>query len=135
MAIERKHKGGGKRIDVVGDYRVKIVKTSSGMSKGGKPMLTVTFETDDEKQINGYYCRHLTFHMAALKDLKVACGLKDDAAADMLVGLRCGIAVGEQAPAEDGTIFMQVEGYDKESAVPGAPGEVSPKPSDMEVPF
>lgn len=135
MAIERNHKGFDSkgRIDKAGEYVVTIEKLETGHSKSGKEMLTITFVTDDEKRIKGYYVRTLEWHMKALNDLKVACGLDPKLPSQNLFKKRCGIAVGEQSPTEDGKIFMQIEGYGKETDVEGhmaTPGGYSD-----EVPF
>jgi hypothetical protein len=114
MAIARTFRGAAGQIDRAGEYRVTVEKMEVGKSKSGKPMLTLTFCTDEERRIKGYYVQSLVFHMKALDELKLACGLLATAPADQLVGKRCGIAVGEQPPTQDGKVFMQIEGYGKE---------------------
>lgn len=136
MAIARNHKAGGSgagRIDKPGEYVVSVEKTEVGKSKSGKAMLTVTFVTDDDRRIRGYYVRDLDFHMKALADCKVALGLKADTSSDQMVGKRCGIAVGEQAPNEEGRIFMTIEGYGKEADVDGYAPAI--KDASDEIPF
>lgn len=122
MAIQRNHKGNGGsagRIDKPGEYAVTVEKVDIGKSKSGKDMLTVTFTTDDDKSIRGYYVRSLDWHMEALKDLKSCCGLKPEVGIESLINKRCGLAVGEQTPNAEGKIFMTIEGYGKESDVAG----------------
>lgn len=137
MSIERKHTGhASNRIDMAGEYRVTVQKTEVKPTKnGGKRMLVVTFVTDDEKEINGYYVQTLKWHIEALSDLKIACGLSAKSSTDLLMGKRLGIAVGEQTPQEDGRIFMQVEGYGKESDVDGFVEKLPFEKNDDEVPF
>lgn len=125
MAIERKHKATGGNINAPGEYVVTITDVKSTMSKKEKPMCVVTFETADEKKINGYYVRDLKFHMVALKDLKLACGLKETDSAMDLVGKKCGIAVGEGKADEHGKHFMSIEGYGTVDQVEQAKGEAS----------
>lgn len=134
MTIVRTYKAQGSvgRIDKPGEYKVTVEKTEAGPSKSGKKMLTITFVTDDEKRIKGYYVRALEWHMKALADCKIALGLKGDSPAELMVGKRCGIAVGAQAPTEDGRTFMQIEGYGKEADVEGHVHDTS---SFDDVPF
>lgn len=133
MAIARNHKGFGNRIDKPGEYVVTVEKVDIGKSKKGDAMLTVTFVTAEDKQIQGYYVKSKIWAMKALAECKVALGLKEDSAAENMVGKKCGIAVGEGNVREDGSHFMQIEGYGKESEVEGhmdTPGGFSD-----EVPF
>lgn len=102
---------GGKRISEPGEYLVKIHKTETGLSKKGKPMLTVTFETPDEKEIKGYFVKTIKFHMHNLKVLKIACGLKEADSADELLGKECGVLVEAQEPNEQGLVFMSIVGF------------------------
>ncbi len=133
MAIQRNNNtGSGGRIDKPGDYAVTVEKTETGKSKSGKSMLTVTFITDDEKRIRGYYCKGVDFHMKALSDLKIALGLKADSPAENMIDKRCGIAVDEQAPGEDGKVWMTISGYGKESEVDG---HTPPKEEEETIPF
>lgn len=120
MAIERKHKGGGAnsgRIDKIGDYIVTVEEAKTGLSSKKDKMLTITFVTDDEKRIRGYYVGKHKFMMDALADLKASCGLKATDHHDGLIGKKLGIAVGAQDPTEDGKVFMQIEGYGKVTEV------------------
>lgn len=142
MAIERKHKGTGNNITQPGEYLVTVIEVKTMMSKKDKPMCVVTFETAEEQKINGYYVRDLKFHMAALNDLKVACGLAQGLPADALVGRKCGIAVGNGKARDDGSHFMSIEGYGKPEQVEQSKGEASfgtygstAHLQDMEVPF
>lgn len=129
MAIPRNHRISG-YIDEVGEYRVKVEQMLEGLSSKNKKMLTVTFVTDDEKRIKGFYVKELKFHMSALKDLKLACGLTEKDPASSLLGKRCGIAVGQQKPNDDGRVFMTIEGYGPEKDAPAADG----LPNDIKEP-
>lgn len=119
MPISRNAGNGGSYINSPGEYKVKITQAASGMSKSGKPMLTVTFQTADEKSIRGYFCKPIAFHMKSLEALKLACGLKKDSPADEMIGKDCGIAVELQAPTESGTTFAHIVGYGMASDVTG----------------
>lgn len=125
MAIERKHKATGGSITQPGEYVVTITDVKSTMSKKEKPMCVVVFEAQDEKKINGYYVKDIKFHMAALKDLKLACGMKETDSAMDLVGKKCGIAVGEGKVREDGSHFMSIEGYGTVAQVETAKADAS----------
>lgn len=138
MAIPRKHKMGGS-ISAPGEYRVTVEKMEEGISKKSqKRMLTVFFVTRDEKRIKGFYVAGLKWHMDALADLKIACGLTAADVAGKLIGKELGIAVGEQEPNAEGRVFMQIEGYGKATEVGGSgmteSDFASPLPDDG-VPF
>ncbi len=117
MPITRKQYGqGSKNINAPGEYVVTVIETKMTMTKAkedkpARPMRIVVLETPQGQKINGYYVGELAFHMEALKDLKVACGLKPDSNSDDLVGERCGIAVEAQLPGPDGKVFMTIAGY------------------------
>ena len=121
MAITRSIGSFGNRITAAGEYVVEVIRTESGKSKKGKPMLTVTFSTSDEKEIRAWFVKELPFHMSSLVNLKIACGLKPEVSADELVGKSCGIAVDQKEPDEQGRIFFHVTGYGKVSDVENAP--------------
>lgn len=111
MAIQRNAGGGGNVISENGEYHVKVTEIKTGLSKSGKQMLTVTFQTPDEKQIRGYYVGALAFHMKDLENLKLAAGLDVKAPAGQLVGRECGILVEMGAPDEVGRRFASIVGY------------------------
>lgn len=118
MGIARNAANFGNRIDAPGEYKVRVKKMETRLTKESqKPMLVVTFETDDEKVIDGFYVKDLKFHMVNLKELKLACGLKADASHELLLGKELGILVDRQKPQDDGTVFMQIAGYGKASDV------------------
>lgn len=121
MAIESKFKGGGNFIKTPGEYVVEVTEANAKKSKAGKDMLQVTFQTFEQEKIAGFYVRSLTFHMAALVELKKACGLDGNAPAEMLIGKSCGILVEAQEPDEMGRTRMQITGYGPASAVSSAP--------------
>ena len=125
--------GAGNRLKDPGEYRVKITETKVGMSKKGKPMLTVTFETHDEKQICGYFVKELAFHMHFLGELKLASGLTEKDSAENLVGKEVGILVEAQEPNEKGFVFMSIVGYGKSSEVDS--GDAHFALSDTNIPF
>ncbi len=128
MAIQRNAATGqGNSIREPGEYRVKVAELTTGLSKAGKAMLTVTFQTADERKIRAYFVRELAFHMKALAEVKVAAGLKADAAAENLMGREIGILVeaGEPNP-ENGRVFMQIVGYGPASEVAQAQNEMPP---------
>ncbi len=139
MAIQKNAgQGSGRYIREAGEYRAKIAEIKTGLSKKGKPMLTVLFETPDEKSISGYFVKTLDFHMKALAALKVACGLKATDVADNLVGKECGIAVEGQEPTDDGKVFFQITGYGPVSDLSGAAakqGESKPADDADYIPF
>lgn len=136
MAIQRNAGGQGNFVKEPGEYQVRIKETKMGESKTGKPMLTVVFQTHDEKLIAGYFVRELNFHMAALAHLKTACGLNPDKdGSDLLVGKECGILVEAQEPNEQGRTFMSIVGYGaKADAKNGATG-FAPTAGEDRVPF
>lgn len=111
MAIARNANDGGNFIKEPGEYKVFVREITTGMSKSNKPMLTVTFHTSDEKAIRAYFVKELAFHMKALEQLKIACGIKVTESAENLVGKECGILVEAQNPDANGRVFMQINGY------------------------
>lgn len=136
MAIERNAGSSGSFINAPGEYLVKVTETKTGMSKAGKPMLTVTFETDTECSIKSYFVKTLAFHMKALEQLKLACGIKMNEPADNLIGLYCGILVEANEPTDTGKVFMGIVGYGKGTDVNlGAKPSVINNKADDEVPF
>lgn len=132
MGIQRNAGGGGNFISDPGEYVVRIGETKTGLSKGGKPMLTVSFVTRDERQIRSYFVKDLNFHMSALKELKKASGLPEGEPAEKLIGREVGILVEPQAPDAQGRVFMQIVGYGTKGDVQG--GETGFAQTD-EVPF
>ncbi len=110
MAISKTFIGSTK-VMLPGEHIVTIVDVNVGKSKKGQPMLTITFENDDGQKIRGYYVKGLDFHQTQLQALKTACGLKGETASDELLALKCGIAVDQNEPTEDGKIFMRIVGY------------------------
>jgi hypothetical protein len=135
MAIERNAASeGGNYIKDPGEYRVKVIETKTGMSKSGKPMLTVKFQASDEREIAGYFVKTLKFHMKSLETLKIACGLKITDSAENLVGRECGILVEAQEPTADGKVFMTIAGYGPAASVNPSAGGPSNHEHD-EVPF
>lgn len=135
MAIAKNAGGGGNFIKEAGEYKVKVLEIKTGLSKKGKPMLTVAFETTEEKKIAGYYVKDLTMHMQALAALKVACGLKVTDSADNLVGKECGILVEMQEPDADGRTFASICGYGKASQVEHLAPTTMKSDADDQVPF
>lgn len=129
MAIQRKQYGGQQSNNITepGEYVVKIIDKKLTMSKAkvdkdGKekpprPMVVLTFETATGAKINGYYVKELAFHMEALKDCMVACGLPSSGDTDELLQKKCGIAVEKQKPGPDGRSFMSITGYGRASDV------------------
>jgi hypothetical protein len=136
MAIKR-NAAPSSFIKTAGEYRVKVIETKMGMSKTNKPMLTVTFQTADEKSISGYFVQGLDFHRHVMKELKLAAGLKVEDHHENLVGKEVGIAVELQEPDANGRTFAQITGYGPASEVAGfAGGEAGgAKKFDDEVPF
>jgi hypothetical protein len=132
MPIQRNAGGGGNYISDPGEYVVRIAETKTGLSKGGKPMLTVEFHTRDERQIRSYFVKELAFHMKALAELKAAAGVPATEPAEKLVGREVGVLVEPQAPDSQGRVFMQIVGYGPKADVQGASGFA---PSTDEVPF
>lgn len=130
MAIER-NAGGSKFIKDAGEYKVKVKALSIAQNKKDKPMLTVTFQTDDERTIAGYFVKDLPFHKHTLKTLKTACGLTPDDSENDLIGKECGILVEPQEPTPDGKVFMSISGYGPAKKIEFTP----PKPATDEVPF
>jgi hypothetical protein len=105
-----------------GEYVVRVSEVKKGTSRAGAPMLTVTFETRDGRQINAYFVATLIFHMKTLDLLKAACGLDPSEAgfrAEMLVGRDLGILVEPKEPDERGRVFMQITGFGKAEEVSG----------------
>lgn len=118
MSIPRNAGGQGNFVKEPGEYVVRVKECRMGESKSHKPMLTVVFQTVDEKLINGYFVQNLNFHISALRKLKEACGLSPNTdASDKLVGKTCGILVEAQEPDVNGRTFMSICGYDKASEV------------------
>lgn len=112
MAIQRNAvTSGGKRISEPGEYRVHITELKTKASKKGDPMLVVTFQTEDEKEICGYFVKKYAFQMKALAALKQACGLKDTDSADKLIAKECGLLVESGETNEKGHTFMEIVGY------------------------
>lgn len=127
MAIARNYRQAG-LIDAPGEYKVSVEKVEVVTSSKGKRMLKITFITADERRIRGFYVAGLKWHMDALRDLNIACGLKPDDVSTKLMGLSCGIAVGEGKVSDSGHAFMQIEGYGKASDVSNSP---PPSPADF----
>lgn len=110
MGIQRNAGGGGSQVDP-GEYVVTVHELKQGNSKAGKPMLTITFQTQDERTIKGYYVKSVQFHMHNLGLLKEAAGLRKEDPADRLHGRQVGILVENQPPGEDGRVWTQIAGY------------------------
>ena len=124
MAIQKNSAGGGNNIREAGEYVVEVSKLETGKSKKGKQMLTVVFETHDERKINAYFVKEILFHMAHLTNLKLAAGLKPESSAEELLGRRVGILVEMREPDEQGRVFSQIVGYGPAKDVtPREPGE------------
>lgn len=138
MPIQRNVANGGNSIKHPGEYRVRVVKLETGMSKSQKPMLTVTFQTLDEMQLKGYFCKGLAWHMKNLAVLKECAGLKPDSPAENLHGLEVGILVEPREPDEQGRVFMDIAGFGKAhevGAVEGGGDFAGRQPGDDSVPF
>lgn len=136
MAIARNAGGLGKYIKEDGEYAVRVKETKAGLAKSGKRMLTVIFQAHDEKEIAGYFVQELGFHMKALEELKLACGLKITDAHDHLVGKECGILVEMGDPDDKGRAFASIVGYGKISDLGGGGDPVAapvPAPTDNNV--
>lgn len=142
MGIER-NAGGGSFIKHPGEYRVRVTLLTEGLSKKGQPMLTVTFQTENEETIKGYFVKTLGFHMKNLKELKKACGVSETTPAAELLNRECGILVEADEPdPETSRVFLSISGYGPASAVSesgfaqgdvgGMVGQVA---KSMEVPF
>lgn len=126
MAIQKIEGNFGSFISEPGEYLVEVNSSKAGKSKKGKAMLTVEFESEDGKTIAGYFVKELAFHMKALEQLKLACGLKVTDSADELIGKKCGILVEPQPPnPETGKVFMSIVGY-------GKAADVAPNPKGQE---
>lgn len=133
MPIERNAGGGGNFISDPGEYVVRVAETKTGLSKSNKPMLTVTFQTRDERQIRSYFVKELVYHMKSLELLKLAAGLLATDPAEKLVNREVGILVEPQAPTANGLVFMQIVGYGPAKDVNGDTGFA--QSSNDEVPF
>lgn len=136
MAIKeeiRGNKTSTRYIKNPGEYKVKISSVSFGHSKAGKPMFTITFQNDWDDCVKGYYLPDNKWHAKSLSNIKIACGLSEDAPTEQLNGKRLGILVKAQEPNEKGRVFMQVVGYAPESSV----DEFISQPEDRseEIPF
>lgn len=114
--IQRNAAPGSGYIREPGEYVVEVVSATEGQSKGGKPMLTVTFRTSDGKEISSRFVKGVEFHVEALGHLKSSAGVAGQTAA-ALVGKKVGILVEPQEPTPDGKTYMQVAGYGKASDV------------------
>lgn len=138
MAIQKNAKGtGGSFIKEAGDYLVHIVKTTMKLSKAKDPMVVVTFETEDEKMIDGYFVGKHAFHQHNMRVLKEACGLKETDKYDQLVGKKCGISVELQDPDQlTGRVFAQIVGYGPLSDLGGGKAAIDernpPPPTDFD---
>lgn len=122
MPIARNAGGGGKFVSEAGEYKVTVEKIEMKTPKKEKldpktnkpmkrQMLVVHFTTDSEQEIAGYYVKDVAFHMAALTQLKAACGLEPNESSDELIGKQCGILVEMQEPNEQGKSFASIVGY------------------------
>lgn len=148
MAIARNAGGGGKFVSEPGEYKVTVEKIEMKTPKKEKldpktnkpmkrQMLVVHFVTEEEQEIAGYYVKDVPFHMAALAQLKSACGLEPNQSSDELIGKQCGILVEMGEPNEQGRSFAQIVGYGPADQVgePRATGETTDMSNLDEVPF
>lgn len=125
MPIQRNAVGGSsKYITDPGDYIVEIVEVQMGKSKKGDPMVTIAFQTDDERKIKSFFVQKYPFMMAALTQLKISCGIKPEASSGDLLGKKCGILVEKGRISDKGQAFPQITGY-------GLVSDVNPAHSPM----
>lgn len=119
MAIDKNASSGsgGNYIKEAGEYRVKVTTVSEGKSKKGKPMVTVTFETKDGKQISSWFVKELAWAVKDMTKLKLAAGLTEKDHSSRLMDRELGIAVEAKDPDEHGKIFMRIVGYGKAADV------------------
>lgn len=121
MPILRNAGGGStKFITEPGDYVVEIIEAQMGKSKKGDPMVTIGFQTEDERKIKSFFVKKYPFMVAALNTLKAACGVKPESSSDELVGKKCGILVEKGKINDKGQAFPQITGYGLASEVNAA---------------
>lgn len=131
MPIDRNAGGNdnGSYINQPGEYRVRVEKLETGLSKKGDKMLTVFFKTNDDQGIRSFFVQKLPQHLKALAALKFACGKTEADRAETLIGRECGILVEPQKPNQDtGRVFMNIVGYGLSSQV-GEMGGQQQQPS------
>lgn len=118
MPIQKNASGGmSKFITDPGEYSVEISDVQFGKSKKGDSMVTIKFETEDERSIKAFFVQKHTFMMENLGKLKVACGEKPDASSEKLIGKKCGILVEAGKINERGQAFPQIVGFGLASEV------------------
>lgn len=113
------------------------IDPKTGETKEPQDMLKVSFFTESQQEIAGYFVKGLKFHMKAYDLLRESCGLPKGAKSQDFIGKKVGILVELQKPDEMGRTFPQIVGYGPASEVSGAKDDTGFAPDESQdgVPF